>query len=255
LARERKNCLRILLIIMGITNWLAKKGASGFTSSLLLLYTDAAGAGIKGEKERWESAFSSASFLPVPLSASNKQAFQEILKDWDSRWTDEPTPQEVIEAIVVGEAIIISREFPETGYMAALYKGVQERIESFRNKFPNRAVFLDNPERQKEEKFREFEKSFLGQKEYENNAKATWLVSRGNHYGDKGMLDKALKDFEEALRLQPDHLPAHVSRAMVYVKKGEKEKAEQLLKDMPEEMKVDGRIVGTKRDILDRAGF
>ncbi len=109
-------------------------------------------------------------------------------------------------------------------------------------------------EQQKAEKFKELEKMFGGDKEFENNAKATWLVSRGNHYGDKGMLDKALEDFEEALKLQPDHLSAHVSRAMVYAKKGDKKKAEQLLEEMPEEMKVDGNVVGTKKDILNDVG-
>lgn len=241
---------------MGLTNWITKKGASGFTASLLLLYTDAAKTGIKGEKERWKSAFSRASSLPVPLNASNKRAFQEILKDWDSRWADEPTPQEAIEAIVIREAIIISGGFPNSNdHMAALYKGVQERVEYFCKKFPNRAVFLDNPERQKKEKFKELEKMFGGDKEFENNTKATWLVSRGNHYGEMGMLDEALKDFEEALKLQADHLPAHVSRAMVYAKKGDDKKMSQLLKEMPEEMKINGRIIATKKDIMSKFGL
>lgn len=111
-------------------------------------------------------------------------------------------------------------------------------------------MFLDNPNKQKAEKFKEFEAIFKGDKDFENNAKATWLVSRGNYYGDKGMLEEALKDFEEALKLQPDHLPAHVSRAMIFARKGEKEKAWQLFKDMSDEMKVNEQVVGTKKEIL-----
>jgi len=102
----------------------------------------------------------------------------------------------------------------------------------------------------KKAKFSEFEKTFGGDKEFENNAKATWLVSRGNDLGDRGMLDDAQQDFEEAIRLQPDHLPAHVSRIIVYKKRGDKNRVEQLLKEMPEVMKIDGKVVATKLDAL-----
>jgi tetratricopeptide (TPR) repeat protein len=104
-------------------------------------------------------------------------------------------------------------------------------------------------EREKREKFKELEE--VEDEESINALKAIWLVSRGNYYGDKGMLDEALEDFKEALQLKPDHLPAHVSRALVYTKRGEMEKVQKLLEEMPEEMKIGGNVVGRKRDMLD----
>ena len=47
-----------------------------------------------------------------------------------------------------------------------------------------------DPEEQKKDKFKVLDQMFLGDKEYANNAKATWLVSRGNHYGEKACLMK-----------------------------------------------------------------
>ena len=64
------------------------------------------------------------------------------------------------------------------------------------------------------------------------------------------MLDEALKDFEEALQLQADHLPAHFSRAIVYGKRGENDKAQKLLEEMPDEMKINGDVVARKDEIL-----
>jgi len=108
-----------------------------------------------------------------------------------------------------------------------------------------------DPDEQKRATFRELDNMFVDSAEYVNFAKATWLVSRGNYYGDEGRLAEALSDFEEALRLQADHLPAHVSRALVYAKRGDVGRAKQLVAEMPEEMRVDGTRVGRKSDMIE----
>lgn len=57
-------------------------------------------------------------------------------------------------------------------------------------------------EGEKRDKFKELEEVSLGDEEFTNFLKARWLVSRGNYCGDRGMLDEALQDFEEALQLK-----------------------------------------------------
>ena len=103
-------------------------------------------------------------------------------------------------------------------------------------------------ERQKREKFEELEED--GEEEFVNSQKATWLVSRGNHFGNEGMLDEALEDFEEALQLKSDHIPAHVSRALVYATRGEIDRAQKLLEETPDEMKLYGDVVARKQEVL-----
>lgn len=110
-------------------------------------------------------------------------------------------------------------------------------------------------EENKKIKFKEFETMFGGNKEFENNTKATWLVDRGIYYEKKGMFEEGLEDFNEAIALKPDHLPAHYSKAKLFKRKGETERAKKVLEDMPEEMKLDGRIVATKKAVLDQYGF
>ena len=107
-----------------------------------------------------------------------------------------------------------------------------------------------DPNKQKEIKFREFEKDFGDSPEMLASTKATWLSSRGNSLGDRGKLDEAIQDFEEAIRVKPDHLPSHFSLAIAYQKKGMNEKAKSILEAAPEQMKVNGNVVATKADML-----
>jgi len=129
---------------MSLNTWLARRGASGFTSSLLLLYTDAVGNNIEGEKQRWEYVLSNGDSLPIPLNTSNKKAIQKIIKDWDFLFKNNPTPQEVIESLVICDASISSGVSLPMEYMTALHEGARERIEIFRKKFPNRALMLES---------------------------------------------------------------------------------------------------------------
>ena len=163
-------------------------------------------------------------------------------------WPDDPSFDE--RAKHAGASFFFKLPFNPEDFQEAVSQLLAKRYQDFdqhRRKYQHRSI---GPDQQKQDKFKELEKMFLGEKEYANNAKATWLVSRGNNYGEKGMPDEALKDFEEALQLQSDHLPAHFSRALVYAKRGENDKAQKLLEEMPDEMKISGNVVGRKKDML-----
>ena len=111
-----------------------------------------------------------------------------------------------------------------------------------------------DPKKQKEIKFQEFETDFSESPETVAMMKATWLSSRGNQSGERGNLDAAIEDFEEAIRIKPDHLPSYFSLTIAYQKKGMIEKANQMLDTAPDEMKVNGEVVGTKKELLDSLG-
>lgn len=64
----------------------------------------------------------------------------------------------------------------------------------------------ENPNEQKNQKFQELEKTFKGDVEMINNSKASWLTSRGNHYGERGEFEKAIMDFKEAIQFKSDYI-------------------------------------------------
>jgi len=106
-----------------------------------------------------------------------------------------------------------------------------------------------DPEEQKAKKFQEFDETFEGDEEMINNSKATWLTSRGNHNGEKGKFDEAIADFEEAIKLKKDHLPAHLGLAIAWERKGEHDKAMKILNSAPEQMKLHGEVIANKKDM------
>ena len=83
-----------------------------------------------------------------------------------------------------------------------------------------------------------------------NYSKATWLTSRGNHYGKMGKLTNAIEDFKAAIKFKADHLPAHLGLAIAYQGKGLKMEAIEILAFAPEEMKLHGEIVANKKDVM-----
>jgi tetratricopeptide (TPR) repeat protein len=108
----------------------------------------------------------------------------------------------------------------------------------------------NDPQKQKEKKFRELEKEFTGSVEMLALQKATWLSSRGNSLGERGKLEEAIQDFEEAIRIKNDHIPSYCSLGIAYEKKGMDEKARQIIDKAPEELKVDGQVIATKSELL-----
>ena len=122
-----------------------RRGAIGFSSSLLLLYTDAAATGIETEHKKWQYAFSVAPTLAVPLGKDDMRAFQQVLSYehfWDDK-TDISKPALVVEAIVMQKAINSVGGFVHPDHAETLRQGVAEGIASFKAKFPNRAAFLE----------------------------------------------------------------------------------------------------------------
>lgn len=107
-----------------------------------------------------------------------------------------------------------------------------------------------DPAEQKNKKFREFEQMFEEDEEMINNSKATWLTSRGNHSGERGKFDEAIADFEEAIKLKKDHLPAHLGLAIAWERKGEHDKAMKILNSAPEQMKLHGEVIANKKDMM-----
>ena len=107
-----------------------------------------------------------------------------------------------------------------------------------------------NPQEEMSDKFTEIEKNFGGDEEMMNNTKGAWLVSRGNHYGKKKKYKEAIKDFKEAIRLKADYIPAYLSLAIAYKEMGNVEKAMQIIKNAPKEMKLHGKLVITKEKAM-----
>jgi len=106
------------------------------------------------------------------------------------------------------------------------------------------------PDEQKNKKFQEFDEMFGGDDDMINNTKATWLTSRGNHSGEKGKFNEAVADFEEAIMLKKDFLPAHLGLAITWERKGEHDKAMKILNSAPEQMKLYGDVIASKKDMM-----
>ncbi|PCI90525.1 hypothetical protein COB18_00345 [Candidatus Kaiserbacteria bacterium] len=117
------------------------------------------------------------------------------------------------------------------------------------------ARLTTDPEKQKQSKFRELESMFDGDIEMLNNMKATWLCSRGNNYGRKGKFDIAMTDFIEATELKNDYLPAFFGMSSVYALKDMESESIKILNSAPDEMKLHGKIVATKKEALLELGI
>ncbi|HBA61694.1 MAG TPA: hypothetical protein DCZ92_12960 [Elusimicrobia bacterium] len=112
------------------------------------------------------------------------------------------------------------------------------------------SFFRKNPEKEKSQKFRELEKLFEDDQEILNNLKVSWLTERGNTFGGRGEFDLAVADFQEAISLKNDCLPAYFGIALCYYQKGEKDRAFELLKTAPEVMTLHDQVVLRKKDML-----
>ena len=96
-------------------------------------------------------------------------------------------------------------------------------------------IFGVTPETQKENKFREIERQFADKFELANLHKAQWLTNRGNEFRQHSQFDRAIKDFSDAIKLNPNHIHAHISLGMVYAKQGRIKEAVDILENAPKE--------------------
>lgn len=96
-------------------------------------------------------------------------------------------------------------------------------------------IFGTNQEAEKESKFKEIENQFIGKLELANLHKAQWLTNRGNDFRQHNQFDQVIKDFRDAIKLNPNHLHAHISWGMVYAKQGKLKEAIDVLEKAPKE--------------------
>ena len=96
-------------------------------------------------------------------------------------------------------------------------------------------IFGTNPETEKENKFQEIERQFVDKFELANLHKAQWLTNRGNGFRQRGQFDQAIKDFRDAIKLNLNHIHAHISLGMVYAKQGMLKEAVDILEKAPKE--------------------
>ena len=110
--------------------------------------------------------------------------------------------------------------------------------------------FMSN---QKDIKFNEIEKKYKDNQFAINFLKATWIFSRGSHYAKQGQTIKAIKDFEEAIRIKDDYLPAYYSLCLAFVETGEDKKAVKIFNKCPDVMKSgSGKIMAKKEDFWNK---
>lgn len=96
-------------------------------------------------------------------------------------------------------------------------------------------IFGTNPETEKENKFKEIERKFVGKLELANLHKAQWLTNRGNDFRQHNQFDQAVEDFKGAIKFNPNHIGAYLSWSMVYTKKGMLKEAIDILEKAPKE--------------------
>ncbi|MHA2061641.1 MAG: hypothetical protein ACW963_05045 [Candidatus Sifarchaeia archaeon] len=103
---------------------------------------------------------------------------------------------------------------------------------------------LSSSDNQKVEKFRDLEKEYDGFPEMIRLAKASWLTSRGNHYGQQRLLGRAISQFTEAITIKGDFIPAYLSLGIAYREKGMYQEALSILEKAPSKLKIDGSELG-----------
>lgn len=75
-------------------------------------------------------------------------------------------------------------------------------------------IFGTDFESQKRVAFEEIERQFDAEKV--NSARALWLTMRGNNLSTSRRFEQAIKDFKEALQLEPNRVPTIISLGMAY---------------------------------------
>ena len=101
-------------------------------------------------------------------------------------------------------------------------------------------LFGDPADRQRDAKFREFERPG-GDPDDELMArfeKATWLISRGNAMGNARKFDAAIRDFNEAMTIYPEHVGSYLGLALCYREQRQLPEALEVLERAPRSMTV-----------------
>jgi tetratricopeptide (TPR) repeat protein len=112
------------------------------------------------------------------------------------------------------------------------------------------SFFRRDPAKEKAKKFRELEVMFEDDSEIINNLKVSWLTERGNAFGMRNKFDLAIADFEAAIDLKSDCLPAYFGMALAYYQKGDRPRAMEILKNAPEQMRLHGQVALVKERML-----
>jgi Tfp pilus assembly protein PilF len=84
-----------------------------------------------------------------------------------------------------------------------------------------------------------------GEQESRKN-RATANYNRGLAYRRKGEVDRAIADYDEAIKLNPNYAIAYNNRGVAYEKKGDKEKA---ISDYREALKIDPSHGGARNNL------
>ena len=129
---------------METTDQLIQKGAEGFTSTLLLLYTDAISDDIDDERMRWRFAYIHGPTLPVPLSNDDLLALQQII-DKNEIWQNKTktNPINIVEMVVMQKASNVVGGYMFQEHIEIIKQGVIDGINMFRVMMPNRSALLD----------------------------------------------------------------------------------------------------------------
>lgn len=109
---------------------------------------------------------------------------------------------------------------------------------------------MKNSNDQKIKKFNEIESKYKNDEKTIKFLKATWIFSRGSFCAKQGKLQKAITDFEEAIKIKNDYIPAYFSLCVAYMELGEKEKAKEISNKFPDEMRGKTKTLLRKKDFL-----
>lgn len=96
----------------------------------------------------------------------------------------------------------------------------------------------------KEEKFRELAQRYPDSPGRLSLAKARWLTERGNAHGEQGALDRAIADFQEAIDIRQDYVPAYISLTLAHRAGEQYDKALEVIEETPSRMKVGDTELG-----------
>ncbi|MFA6534410.1 MAG: tetratricopeptide repeat protein [Patescibacteria group bacterium] len=100
----------------------------------------------------------------------------------------------------------------------------------------------------KNEKFSEIDNKYKDDQPAADFFKANWIFSRGSYYAKQGQTREAINDFEEAIKIKNDFLPAYYSLSFAYMEIGEENKAAKIFSKCPDVMKSGSNKIIARRE-------